>query len=232
MIHAFASWPVAVDHVFKLNLQAALLALIVGVVCRFGCRWLTPGWRSVLWMLVFVRLVIPIGPSSRFSLGNIVSASFAARSAEVSTVETTPAHHEAGPVRAKSPVESGPQPLAPNIETAPARIRTKMAQASSRWSARDACTAIWLIVAAFLLGRLGWLRIQLSRQLSRLEVIRQPDLIHLAESVASHAGLTRVPRLLWGAPECSPAGAHSRFADAKTIVFLGSGARRGRGFRF
>src|SRR5579872_2679313 len=25
-------------------------------------------------------------------------------------------------------------------------------------------------------------------------------------------------------------GAHSRFADAETIVFLGSGARRGRGF--
>jgi beta-lactamase regulating signal transducer with metallopeptidase domain len=205
MIDAFGSWPHIVDHVCKLNLQAALLAAIVAVICLAGRRWLTPGWRSILWMLVFVRLVIPFGPSSTFSLGNLVGASFSTRSADVDTVEMTRTNQEAGPPRPETPVETAPQLLTPNSDAAPARVRTEMAEASSIWSARDACTAFWLTVAAFLLGRLGWLRTQLSRYLSRLEVIRQPELIRLAESVASEARLTRVPRLLWGSPQCGPA---------------------------
>ena len=205
MIHAFTSWPPVIDHLWKLNLQATLLAMIVGVVCLIGRRWLTPGWRSILWMLVFLRLVIPFGPSSMFSLGNIISACFTARPADVTTVETTRANDAKEPVRPEIPLETGRQRLAANRETAPAGSNTEMVQASSRWSARDACIAIWLIVAAFLLGRLGWLRIQLSRYLSGLEAIRQRELIQLAESVASAARLTRVPRLLWGSPECSPA---------------------------
>ncbi|HEV3343578.1 MAG TPA: M56 family metallopeptidase [Pirellulales bacterium] len=203
MIHALASWSHVVDHIWKLNLQAALLAVIVAVVCLVGRRWLTPGWRSILWMLVFVRLVIPFGPSSTLSLGNLVNASFATRSADVNTVETTRPDHETRPVGP----ESGPPLLAPSSETSPARVRTKMVmvKTSSRWSARDACTAIWLTVAAFLLGRLGWLRVRLSRYLSRLEVIHHGELIRLAESAASVARLTRVPRLLWGSPQCGPA---------------------------
>ena len=85
MIQALASWSHVVDHIWKLNIQAALLAAIVAIVCLMGRQWLTPGWRSILWMLVFLRLVIPIGPSSTFSLGNVVSASFAPRSADGNT---------------------------------------------------------------------------------------------------------------------------------------------------
>jgi beta-lactamase regulating signal transducer with metallopeptidase domain len=207
MIHAFASWPQIVDHLWNLNLQATLLAVIVGVVCVVDRRWLTPGWRGMLWMLVFLRLAIPVGPPSTFSLANVVSASFAARAADVNAVDTARGKRETGPVGPEIPVESGPQSLGPDIETAPARISTITAidRTSSRWSAREACTAVWLMVAAFLLTRLGWLRIQLSRYLSGLEVIRQAELIRLAESVASAAGLTRLPRMLWGSPECSPA---------------------------
>ncbi|HWB11890.1 MAG TPA: M56 family metallopeptidase [Pirellulales bacterium] len=205
MIRAFASWSHVVDHVWKLNLQAALLAVLVAVVCLGGRRWLTPGWRSILWMLVFVRLVTPFGPSSTFSLGNLVGASFTARPADVHTVEATLPNQETGPVGPQIPVESEPQLSVPGIETAPARIGTEMAEAPSRWSARNACISVWLIVAAFLLGRLGWLRFQLSRYLSSLDVVHQGELIRLAESVASTAGLTRVPRLLWGSSQCSPA---------------------------
>jgi beta-lactamase regulating signal transducer with metallopeptidase domain len=205
MIHTVASWSHVVDHVCKLNLQAALLAVIIGVLCLFGRRWLTPGRRSILWMLVFVRLVIPFGPASTFSLGNVVSRSFATRPADVNPVETTHPGHKTAPARPEIQVESGPERVAPTIETAPARVRTETAEASSRWSARDACIAIWLIVAAFFLGRLGRLKMKLSRYLSRLEAIRQGELIRLAASAAADARLSRVPRLLWGSPQCGPA---------------------------
>ncbi len=205
MIQPFASWSHVVDHFWKLNLQAALLAVIVGVICLMGRQWLSSRWRSILWMLVFVRLVIPFGPSATFSLGNVVSASFMTRSAGGNTVATTLPGQETRLARPETPIESGPHVLAPNIDTAPIRIDPEVVTAASRWSVRDTCTAVWLLIAAFLIGRLGWLRIQLSHLFLRLEVIRQSDLIQLAESVASNARLTRVPRLLWGAPECSPA---------------------------
>ena len=210
MIHLFSSWSPIIDHLWKLNVQAALLAATVGVVCLIGRRRLAPGWRSILWMLVFVRLVIPFGPSSTFSLGNIVSASLITSSADGNTVETTRPNHETRLVRPaglieSGPIESGPQRLPPGIVAEPARTGPKTAKASSSWSARDACTAIWLMGAALFLGRLGRLRIQLSRYLSRLEAIRHPELIQLAESAASQARLSRAPRLLWGSPQCSPA---------------------------
>lgn len=205
MIHAFASWPRVVDRIWTLNLQAALLAVVVAAVCFAARRWLTPGWRSILWMLVFLRLVIPFGPSSTLSLGNLVGAAFAGRGTDFHAVEAARAKRETRRVRPEMPAESGPQPLTRDVETAPARTATKTVQPFSSSPARDACAAIWLMVAAFLLGRLGRLRIQLSRQLSRLDVICRPDLIQLARSAASEAGLTRVPRLLWAAPQTSPA---------------------------
>lgn len=204
MIHSFAS---IVDHVWKLNLQAALLAVIVGAACLIARRWLTPGWRSALWMLVFVRVLIPLAPNSMFSLGNIINASFALRSVDVVPVDRTILNHAIEPDGPGIPAETGPQPVSQSHETEPVHSRAEIAfmKTASRWSAREACTAIWLIVAVLLLGRLGWLKIQLAWYLSRLEVIRQAELIQLAESAAADARLTRVPRLLWASRECSPA---------------------------
>lgn len=205
MNHFFAAWSHVSSHLWKLNLQAALLAAIVGIACIIGQRWLAPGWRSVLWMLVFVRLVIPVSPPSMLSLGNIVSALFPGRSADVHPVETMRLKRETAPVGPQVPVKGEQQRPAPDTAAATARAEPKTVEAKSSWSARDACAAIWLLFAALLLGRLGWLRIQLSRYLSRLETIRQPELIRLAESATCEAKLSRAPRLLWGSPECSPA---------------------------
>ncbi|HVX14964.1 MAG TPA: M56 family metallopeptidase [Pirellulales bacterium] len=197
-----------VDHVWKLNLQASLLAVIVAVVCLVGRCSLTPGWRSILWMLVFVRLVVPFGPASMFSLGNLANVSLGIRSADIDRIdanatETKRPDHETTPVRPA--IESVARPLVPDIDTAPAGITKMATETSSTWSAREVCTAIWLVGAAFLLARLGWLKTRLSHYLSRLEVISQPEVIRLAESIASTARLNRVPRLLWGSPQCSPA---------------------------
>ncbi|HUY91064.1 MAG TPA: M56 family metallopeptidase [Pirellulales bacterium] len=205
MIDVFASWSRSVDPIWKLNLQAALLAVIVGAVSLVGRRRLTPGWRSMLWMLVFVRLIVPFGPSSSFSLANAINAAFAARSSAVNPVEATRPNHETGSVRVEIPVENRPELPVSDIGMAPESVQTAIVSDPSRWSALEACTAIWSIVAAVLLGRLGWLRIRLSRYLSRLEVIRQREVVQLAKSAACNAKLTRVPRLLWGSPECNPA---------------------------
>src|SRR5262249_4783022 len=116
MIPAFFAWPSLVDHVWKMNAQAALMAVIVGVVCLVAKRWISAGWRSVLWMLVFARLIIPFGPASMFSLGNIVSSPIATHPTTTNRVEATHPNLETMPVRPVLPMEIERQVATPGSE--------------------------------------------------------------------------------------------------------------------
>ncbi len=52
--------------------HAAILAAVVWALEKTVLRKLSPRWRYGLWMLVVVRLLIPIAPASAFSLFNLV----------------------------------------------------------------------------------------------------------------------------------------------------------------
>lgn len=52
--------------------HAAILAAVVWALEKTVLRKLSPRWRYGLWILVFVRLLIPIAPASAFSLFNLV----------------------------------------------------------------------------------------------------------------------------------------------------------------
>ncbi|MGE3311217.1 MAG: M56 family metallopeptidase [Limisphaerales bacterium] len=52
--------------------HAAILAAVVWLLERSVLRKLSPRWRYGLWLLVFVRLLLPIAPASSFSLYNLV----------------------------------------------------------------------------------------------------------------------------------------------------------------
>jgi bla regulator protein BlaR1 len=52
--------------------HAALLGVVVWILERTFCRDLHPRWRYGLWLVVVVRLLLPIGPESRLSLFNLV----------------------------------------------------------------------------------------------------------------------------------------------------------------
>ena len=47
-----------------------LLVLLAQVTLR---RWLSPAWRSALWLLVVARLLLPFTPPSAWSLFNLTS---------------------------------------------------------------------------------------------------------------------------------------------------------------
>ena len=52
--------------------HAAILAAVVWFLEKALLRKLPPRWRYGLWLLVFVRLLLPIAPASAFSLFNLV----------------------------------------------------------------------------------------------------------------------------------------------------------------
>lgn len=200
MTDAFTSSAAVMNGILRLNLQAALLAVFVAIVSLLCRKWLAPRWKSMLWMLVFLRMCLPVSPPFAFSLTNLIP--FAG----------TETGHVAVPTAA-DPVprlEHSPAVQTPRIVAPPEPSRIEPIAHSSAvvlhwWSVRDALVLAWLAVAIILLGRLCWLRVLLGRQLSELAKVDHPAIIRLAEASAHDARLSCVPQSLWAPPEVSPA---------------------------
>lgn len=188
------------NHLLLLNIQAGLLAIIVAATCLAGQRWLTPGWRSLLWMMVFVRIVLPIGPTSDFSLANLWNTPI------VPQVQHNPLSAQTS--NEITVINIDPDDLNPSLATPLIGLQsdaTSPTSSASGWSIRDAVLVTWLIISAVLLARLAWLNWQLQVELSRLQVVDHQNLIAQAGTAAAEAGLVRLPHMLWGPAGCSPA---------------------------
>lgn len=61
------------DWLFRVGWQSAVLVLLVLLVQRLFRRRLSAGWRHALWLVVVVRLLLPVSFTSAFSLLNLVS---------------------------------------------------------------------------------------------------------------------------------------------------------------
>lgn len=61
----------AVSLVWTTTCHATALILVVFAVQTMLGRWLTPRWRSSLWLLVLARLLMPAAPQSPFSMFNL-----------------------------------------------------------------------------------------------------------------------------------------------------------------
>ena len=60
-----------VETLARLSAQAGVLVLLVLLVQWVFRRQLTPHWRCALWLVVMVRLVLPVSTASRTSLFNL-----------------------------------------------------------------------------------------------------------------------------------------------------------------
>jgi beta-lactamase regulating signal transducer with metallopeptidase domain len=62
---------VAGDALFEASWQAAILALIVAIICLALGNRISSAWRCALWLVVFARLLLPWTPQSSVSIFNI-----------------------------------------------------------------------------------------------------------------------------------------------------------------
>jgi beta-lactamase regulating signal transducer with metallopeptidase domain len=61
----------ALSWLWETTLAAAVLTLLVLLIQSIGRRWIPPRWTYTLWLLVMVRLVLPMAPESPLSLFNL-----------------------------------------------------------------------------------------------------------------------------------------------------------------
>ena len=59
---------------WRASWQASVLALLVCIVQLTFGRRIPPRWRHTMWLLVFVRLALPVVPSSPLSVFNLTPA--------------------------------------------------------------------------------------------------------------------------------------------------------------
>jgi len=62
------------ESLLRASWQATLLAGVVLLLQRLLRRWLTPSWRHALWLIVVARLLLPLAPTSAWSLFNLTPA--------------------------------------------------------------------------------------------------------------------------------------------------------------
>ncbi|RXZ77581.1 M56 family metallopeptidase [Paenibacillaceae bacterium] len=90
---------IVLETLFALILNASLAAALIVLLLLFIRKWfhlrLTPRFIHVLWMLVLIKLLVPVGPSSSISLFNLVPQTI------VDTWTTYPTHsaHSSGSVK-------------------------------------------------------------------------------------------------------------------------------------
>lgn len=144
LITALANW------LMETSWQVAVLVVVIATLQRIFGRWMSPGARYAMWMLVAVRLAIPLLPASPSSVYNLLSAPSAAPSAIQETDgRWTVTVSVESPEQGRVTQSSAPRPAAAAI---------------SPWRWRQTTTAVWLAVA----GALGMRMLVQMRRIRRI----------------------------------------------------------------
>lgn len=128
---SFATVLAVLSWLFGTTIKASLLILLVAAIQRLAGNRLDARWRHLLWIVVLVRLLMPMAPSSSWSLFNLTAGREIAPVAREVVVTSTAASVAAG----ESPV----------------RVRTVMPLAVTRWiPVARWIFAVWLAGALIL----------------------------------------------------------------------------------
>jgi beta-lactamase regulating signal transducer with metallopeptidase domain len=163
--------------------QASVLALAVLLIQRILGSRLNPRWRYALWLLVLLRLVLPVLPESALSLFQFAPPPPAALAVTV----TEPLFVSAPPLPAPSvPVAEIPEPSHP-------------------FSLYSLMAVIWLAGAMILLVLTWQVNRRFARQVANSPAIADPDLLRLFAEAKAELGIRRAIRLIENGQVQSPA---------------------------
>src|SRR5688572_27007827 len=171
-------------QVLAASLSAAVLALLVWPAQLLFGKRLGAAWRHALWLLLLVRLLVPVLPESSFSLFNVPQWIRSANAAPKVTVT----YSDVNPVPIESLQTETPVPFEslPSVESLePARV-----------TAVQSIAALWLLITSLLFLRLAvgnlWLRHRLRKTASPID----PALVHAFCETRSRMRTSWNPRLV------------------------------------
>lgn len=244
------------DWLFRVGWQSAVLVLLVLLVQRLFRRRLSAGWRHALWLVLVVRLLLPVTFTSAFSLLNFVSPALP----PVNPVALVPVPLPPGTVVPLSPpparVELEAQPALdpPGLGRPEAVSETPLPVAPAEPAASPEPPFDWLGFAfrLWLVGMVGfsvlagWLVTRARRRLVGTKPIAAAEPLAILESCCRAMGLRTRPALaespglstpalcgLWRPRILLPEGFADRFSPQELrFVFLHELAHLKRGDLF
>src|ERR1041385_4665625 len=173
--------------VIRNSWQASILALVIVVVQLLFRKKLSPGWRYGLWLVLVVRLLMPVQPPSPVSIFNV--AKLPATLAVENTFSTEEATSE-GEV-AEDVSGDGPAPVPSFMEAIHAPVKP-----TRGLSAFDAWLTFWLSGIAVFVIRLLVENVRFRRRLRDFVPIQQPEILRELQDCAASLGIRHCPLLI------------------------------------
>ncbi len=180
--------------------QAAILALLALLLCAVLGKRLEARWRYGLWLIVLLRLAVPVTPAAPWSLFGLVPTAEEMGSQEnlalapVSLNEHP--HLSDAHVVGRPNISQLPATSAPSMPESIAPANLTVAQ----WFALG-----WLGVVVLLLARHGRLQIRLRRQSRQWRAVADEHVLQIFQRCRAELGIVRAVRLLQSAAGCGPA---------------------------
>lgn len=178
--------------------QAAVLAALVWAVQALLGRRLAPRWRYRLWLLVVLRLALPVLPASPFSAFGLIPDAADRVSSLVETAwDGDRGSSRAEAVAAGHATDAGARVTvrvgdgSPDDDRTPPPVTAPVTPTTTgpAFDWRAALLAVWLAGAVLVGGRVLYLNLALSRRLRQATAADDPALLALVEQCRGAAGL-------------------------------------------
>ncbi|MDQ3438793.1 MAG: polysaccharide biosynthesis/export family protein [Planctomycetota bacterium] len=188
--------------VWRASWQASVLAVLVVAVQLILGKRIAARWRHAMWMLVLVRLALPVVPSSPVSVFNLAPA-------KAQSVQRPPSLAPIASIKMNEGTIAWTHSL--TVDTSPSALpQTPVVIAQSPspdlWTGWPQVLAtLWGIGVALLATRIAFATWRVSRTLGRLDPVDDPAVQDVLRSTAAELRVRRLPKLLAGDGLFSPA---------------------------
>jgi len=178
----------AFQWVLQSSWQAAVLIVFILAVQRIFRRQLGARWRAGLWLLVMIRLLLPFGPTTSWSLFHYLPPDTAAAWA---TRMISPSGR-VEPQDAGTPADAATVPAeARPSKSWAAAVPARLSREVLRWA-----LGLWLLVTFALAARLGWQNGWLTWRLRKCRPVTDADLLALLADCRQRMGVHTALRLV------------------------------------
>lgn len=180
LLNEFFAW------VLKTSLFASVMAGLILMIKMALNHRLKPGWHYMLWLLLLLRLIIPAGPQTAYSIYNLLPWVGTASQDALHPAVHTGKDHQAVSYPAEEP-ESMQAPVSTTEDSGPI--------VEGGWNAKKVVTGVWLIVTVIMLLRLPLVNAVFSIRLGRYAVTATPADMSLLQQAQRVMRIRRRVRL-------------------------------------
>lgn len=186
-----------------LSWKGALLAVITGTLLLLLRRKMSPAWRHGLWMLVFLRLMIPDVGVSRWSVsGWMPKPQLTSAVVAAAPVLGSPSEPVASELSDEPPARVDAEPVARSLETVAA---TTVVLKAKPWTLAQKLTAVWLLGVASVLGLMMVLHLRMTARLRRDRRAPSDEALSVLRQCCAAARVSPVPTLIMTDAVTAPA---------------------------